>query len=122
MLSSFEAQLGSRGKLRRARGNPSHRDHDKPLPNVIPACLVKLWQMCIAQSHRDLYPHMFGHIPSYRLTQTPLAAYADKEGFAVCFERISGVQATLFDQAWFRSIDAFQTSLPKHFWARLGCH
>ena len=104
---SWEAQLKSQRELREARKNPQHKDHNKQLPVLVPPHLVKLWQICLAQSHSKLYRQYFGDMSVNRLAKEPMAFLAKRvAGVEMETSDITPVQASLFDKDWVAELDA----------------
>lgn len=102
-VASFEAQVAHRTRVKAQRENPDHRDHGKPMPRLIPPSYVKLWQVCLSQSHSELYWNHFGNMPPAALLMDPLAVMVERKGG---LEYVSGpLQERLFDAAFTKSID-----------------
>jgi hypothetical protein len=59
-VASFDAQVAYRQRVKAARADRRHQDHGKAMPRLIPASLIKLWQVCLAHEHGDLFDKHFG--------------------------------------------------------------
>ena len=102
-VASFESQVAHRTRVKAQRENRNHPDHGKRMPRLIPPSYVKLWQVCLSQSHSELYWTHFGNMPPAALLMDPLAVIAERKGgleYVPC-----SFQERLFDAAFTKSID-----------------
>ena len=92
-VSSFETHKEMWRKTRRARQDPTHKDHGKLMPVMIPPSYVRLFQITLSQTYSKKFRQYFGAADIDGTLHTPFQMLAMKEDASLEDDKVAGSAA-----------------------------
>ena len=98
-VSSFKARKETWQETRGARQDPTHKDHGKPMPIMIPPSYVRLFQITLSQTHSKKFRQYFGAADIDGTLHTPFQMLAMKEDASLEDDKVAGSVASVVASA-----------------------